>query len=337
MALSAKQAASVAAYIVKQKLKGNKRYPLVLMLEPLFRCNLECVGCGKIQHPEETLKRVLSPEQCFAAAEECGAPVVSVAGGEPLIHPQIRDIVYGLTDRKKFVYLCTNAILLEKKIDQFHPNDYLSFSVHLDGLREHHDHCVDRKGTFDKAVAAIKEAKRRGFRVTTNTTVFRGHKPEDLHAFFDEVMGLGVDGMVISPGYSYEKAPQQDIFLEREKTKEMFREALRPMREGKKKWTFNLSPFFLEFLEGKREYQCTPWGSPNFSILGWQRPCYLMSAGGYAKSFKELMEDTDWDRYGTGRHPKCANCMVSCGYEPTAVNDSLSSVPKMMKAFKSSL
>lgn len=336
MALSAKQAASVAAYILKQKLKRNERYPLVLMLEPLFRCNLECVGCGKIQHPEEVLKKTLSPEQCFAAAEECGAPVVSVAGGEPLIHPRIADIVYGLTARKKFVYLCTNAILLEKKLDQFKPDDRLSFSVHLDGLKDHHDKCVDRKGVYDKAVSAIREAKRRGFRVTTNTTVFQGHKPEDLHAFFDEVMGLGVDGMVISPGYSYEKAPKQDIFLEREKTRETFRAALKPMREGKKKWTFNLSPFFLDFLEGTREYQCTPWGSPNYNIFGWQRPCYLMSAGGYAKTFKELMETTDWDQYGTGRHPKCAQCMVSCGYEPTAVNDSLSSVSKMVQAFRKS-
>jgi len=337
MSLAAKQAAVVGKYILKQKLLRRKRYPLVLMLEPLFRCNLACAGCGKIQYPEEVLKKTLTPEQCFHAIEECGAPVVSIAGGEPLVHPRIKEIVDGMVARKKFVYLCTNAILLSRKMDLFTPSPYLSFSIHLDGIKEHHDACVQREGIYDKAIEAIKEAKRRGFRVTTNTTVFQGHKPEDLHKFFDDMMALGVDGLVMSPGYSYEKAPRQDIFLERDKTRELFREILRPWREGKKKWAFNLSPFFLDFLEGKREYQCTPWGSPNYNLFGWQRPCYLFSEKGYAKTFKELMETTEWEKYGTGRHPKCANCMVSCGYEPTAVNDSVSSLPKMLHSFRASV
>lgn len=337
MSLSPRQAALVGGYILKQKLLRKKRYPLVLMLEPLFRCNLECAGCGKIQYPEEILKKMLTPEECFKAVEECGVPVVSIAGGEPLIHPQIKEIVEGMVARKKFVYLCTNAILLGRKMDLFTPSPYLSFSVHLDGIKEHHDACVQRDGVYDKAVAAIREAKKRGFRVTTNTTVFQGHKPEDLHRFFDDMMELGVDGLVMSPGYSYEKAPKQDIFLGREKTRELFREILKPWREGKKNWSFNLSPFFLDFLEGKRDYECTPWGSPNYNIFGWQRPCYLFNEEGYAKTFQELMETTQWEKYGTGRHPKCANCMVSCGYEPTAVNDSVASVRKMFYSFRASL
>jgi hopanoid biosynthesis associated radical SAM protein HpnH len=334
MAIPVKQAVAVGAYIVKQKLKRNQRYPLVLMLEPLFKCNLACAGCGKIQHPEEILKQSLTPEQCFAAAEECGAPVVSIAGGEPLIHPQIRQIVEGLVARKKFVYLCTNALLLKRKMDLFKPSDYLTFSIHLDGTKPHHDACVQREGVYDTAVEAVREAKRRGFRVTTNTTIFEGHPAEHLHEFFDQMTELEVDGMMISPGYSYEKAPVQDKFLKREQTKELFKEVLAPLREGKRKWQFNHSPFYLEFLEGKRDYQCTPWGNPNYNIFGWQRPCYLFSEKGYARTFKELMEETDWDDYGTGRHPKCENCMVHCGYEPTAVNDSMSSAKNMLHSLR---
>ncbi len=337
MAVPVKQAVAVGSYIFKQKLKGKARYPLVLMLEPLFKCNLACAGCGKIQYPEEILKKSLTPEQCFAAAEECGAPVVSVAGGEPLIHPQIREIVEGLTARGKFVYLCTNALLLGRKIDQFKPSDYLTFSIHLDGIKKHHDACVQREGVYETAVAAIREAKKRGFRVTTNTTIFQGHDPRDLHEFFDAMTELEIDGMMISPGYSYEKAPKQDGFLKREQTKKLFREILAPYREGGKKWVFNHSPFFLDFLEGRIDYQCTPWGNPNYNIFGWQRPCYLFSEKGYAKTFRELMETTDWDRYGTGRHPKCADCMVHCGYEATAVNDSMSSMKNLLRSARSAL
>jgi hopanoid biosynthesis associated radical SAM protein HpnH len=323
MAVSLKQALVVGSYIVAKRLKGRKRFPLVLMLEPLFRCNLACQGCGKIQHPTEILKQNLSPEACFAAVEECGVPVVSIPGGEPLLHPQIDEIVRGLVARKKFIYLCTNAILLEKSLDKFEPSPYLTFSVHLDGLREEHDRCVDREGIFDKAIAAIKAAKAKGFRVTTNTTVFQGAKPEDVQQFFDFLQTLGIDGMMISPGYSYEWAPDQDHFLQREQTRALFRDILAPWRTGQKPWNFNHNPLFLDFLMGDRDYECTPWGSPSYSVLGWQKPCYLLNEG-YYQSFQELLDQTDWDNYGhTSGNPKCADCMVHCGYEPTAAIDAL--------------
>jgi len=323
MAVSLKQALVVGSYIVAQRLKGRKRFPLVLMLEPLFRCNLACQGCGKIQHPTEILKQNLSPEACFAAVEECGVPVVSIPGGEPLLHPQIDEIVRGLVARKKFIYLCTNAILLEKSLDKFEPSPYLTFSVHLDGLQEEHDRCVDREGIFDKAIAAIKAAKAKGFRVTTNTTVFQGAKPEDVQQFFDFLQTLGIDGMMISPGYSYEWAPDQDHFLQREQTRALFRDILAPWRTGQKPWNFNHNPLFLDFLMGDRDYECTPWGSPSYSVLGWQKPCYLLNEG-YYQSFQELLDQTDWDNYGhTSGNPKCADCMVHCGYEPTAAIDAL--------------
>jgi len=322
MSIPLRQALMVGAYVLKQRLQGRKRFPLVLMLEPLFRCNLACAGCGKIQHPTSILRQNLSPEDCFRAAAECGAPVVSIAGGEPLLHPQIEVIAAGLVARKTFVYLCTNALLLEKHMGRFTPSPYFTFSVHLDGLRERHDELVCRDGTFDIAIRAIQAAKTAGFRVTTNTTVFEGENAEELRAFFDYASTLGIDGLMVSPGYSYEKAPDQEHFLKRERTKELFRKVF-----AGKNWDFNHSPFFLDFLQGRREYQCTPWGNPNYSVLGWQKPCYLM-ADGYATTFKELMEETDWDKYGTGRDPRCADCMVHCGYEATAVMDAISSPAK---------
>ncbi|MCZ6876298.1 MAG: adenosyl-hopene transferase HpnH [bacterium] len=326
MSIPLRQALTVGAYVLKQRIKGRQQYPLVLMLEPLFRCNLACAGCGKIQHPVPILRKNLSPEDCFRAAEDCGAPVVSIAGGEPLLHPQIDQITAGLIARKKFVYLCTNALLLEKAIPKFSPSPYFSFSVHLDGLRERHDDLVCRDGTFDTAIQAIKSAHAAGFRVTTNTTVFEGESPQDLRRFFDFVSTLGIDGMMVSPGYSYEKAPDQENFLKRQQTKDLFREIL----QGKK-WDFNHSPFFLDFLQGKREYQCTPWGNPNYSVLGWQKPCYLM-ADGYADTFQELMDETPWDKYGTGRDPRCADCMVHCGYEASAVMDTVSNPVKALQS-----
>jgi len=335
MAIPMKQALAVGKYVVTQKLKRNKRYPLVMMLEPLFRCNLNCMGCGKIQYSEEILNKYLSPEQCFAAAEECGAPVISIAGGEPLIHPRIKEIVDGLIARKKFIYFCTNALLLKRKLDLFTPSPHLVFSIHLDGVKEHHDKCVDREGVFDIAMDAIREAKRRGFRVMTNSTVFEGVSPEDMHRFFDQMTEAGVDGMMISPGYSYEKAPNQDKFLMRNRTKELFRKILEPA--DKRKWAFNHSPFYLDFLKGERDYACTPWGTPNYNVFGWQRPCYLFEEQGHAKTFKEYMETTDWDKYGAGRHVKCENCMMHCGYEPSAVNDSMASPRNMLRSLTSAL
>ncbi len=270
------QAYTVASYVLKQKLQGRMRYPLVLMLEPLFRCNLECAGCGKIQYPEHILKKRLSPEQCFKAVDECGAPMVSIPGGEPLIHPEIQQIVEGLIARKKYIYLCTNAILLKRKLDLFKPSKFLTFSVHMDGLKEDHDHAVCREGVFDVAIEAIREALKRGFRVTTNTTLFEGADPERVRGFFDQMMELGVEGMMMSPGYSYSKAPDQQHFLPRNHTRNLF---TRILSNPKKEWQFNQSPLFLEFLMGRQDYECTPWGMPTYNIFGWQKPCYLLNEG----------------------------------------------------------
>jgi len=316
---------AVASYVIRQKLAGRKRYPLVLMLEPLFRCNLACAGCGKIQYPAQILKKNLTVEQCLAAVDECGTPVVSIPGGEPLMYPDIGRLVRELVARKKYVYLCTNAILLGEKLEAgvFAPSKYLTFSVHLDGLREEHDDAVCREGVYDTAVAGIKEALRRGFRVTTNTTLFDGASPIRMQMFFDEMMDLGVEGMMVSPGYSYAKAPDQEHFLRRQKTNELFRKML---ENPKPRWRFNQSPLFLQFLMGKREFECTPWGNPTYSLFGWQRPCYLLQEG-YAATFKELMETTKWERYGRASgNEKCQDCMVHCGHEPTAVNHAFGSL-----------
>jgi hopanoid biosynthesis associated radical SAM protein HpnH len=306
--------AKIGAYLLRQKLLGRKRYPLVLMLEPLFRCNLACVGCGKIDYPDAILNRRLSVEECLAAVDECGAPMVAIPGGEPLIHKDIGAIVAGIVARKKFVSLCTNALLLEKKLDLFQPSPYLFFSVHLDGLKPHHDKSVSQEGVFDRAVSAIKAAKARGFTVNVNATIFDGHAAKDIAAFLDFAKELGV-GVSISPGYAYERAPDQQHFLSRRKTKELFREVFAFGRG--KGWNLMHSGLFLDFLAGNQQFHCTPWGMPTRNIFGWQKPCYLLGEG-YAASFAELMETTDWDAYGTGRYEKCANCMAHCGYEPTA-------------------
>ncbi|MBL8763714.1 MAG: adenosyl-hopene transferase HpnH [Phycisphaerae bacterium] len=311
---------TVATYVIGQKLKGNRHYPLVLMLEPLFRCNLACAGCGKIQYPAHILKRQLTPEQCWAAAEECGAPMVSIPGGEPLLHPQIRSIVEGLIARKKYIYLCTNALLLKQKLEEglFTPSKYLTFSVHMDGQEEHHDFAVCREGTFQTALEGIRLAVKMGFRVTTNTTLFDGADPNSVRAFFDEMMALGVEGMMVSPGYAYPKAPDQRSFMqERKKTTDFFRTLL---SNRKRNWRFNQSPLFLEFLMGRREFECTPWGMPTYNIFGWQKPCYLLQDG-YADTFRELIESTAWSRYGRASgNTACQQCMVHCGYE-TSAND----------------
>jgi hopanoid biosynthesis associated radical SAM protein HpnH len=322
MGVPVSQMWTVATYVLKQKINGRKRYPLVLMLEPLFRCNLACAGCGKIQYPAHVLKQNLSPDECFRAADECGAPMVSIPGGEPLMHPQIAEIVDGLVARKKYIYLCTNALLLKEKIDLFRPSKYLTFSVHMDGQREHHDFSVCREGGYDLALDGMKEALLRGFRVTTNTTLFDGADPNSVRAFFDEMMDLGVEGMMLSPGYSYDKAPDQKHFLGRARTRRLFRAIL---ANRKTRWVFNQSPLFLEFLMGKRDYPCTAWGMPTFNLFGWQKPCYLLQDG-YADTFDELMRETEWHMYGfESGNPKCANCMVHSGYEASAVNDTFGS------------
>jgi hopanoid biosynthesis associated radical SAM protein HpnH len=313
------QVARVGAYVAKQHLMGVKRYPLVLMLEPLFRCNLACAGCGKIDYPDAILNQRLSVDECLEAVDECGAPVVSIAGGEPLLHREIDQVVRGIIARKKFVYLCTNALLLEKKLDLFEPNRYFTWSVHLDGDLEDHDKSVCQDGVYERAVEAIRKAKARGFRVNINCTLFDGAVPERYARFFDDVMALGVDGMTVSPGYAYERAPDQAHFLNRLKTKQLFRDIFRLQKSDKKRWQFSQSSLFLDFLAGNQSFHCTPWGNPTRNYFGWQRPCYLLGEG-YAKSFTELMTTTDWDAYGTGNYEKCADCMVHSGYEASAVN-----------------
>ena len=314
---------TVASYVLGKKFRGIKRYPLVLMLEPLFRCNLACAGCGKIQYPAEILRRQLTPEQCFRAVDECGAPMVSIPGGEPLLHPQIGEIVAGLVARKKYVYLCTNAILLEKHIDQFQPSKFLSFSIHLDGPKEEHDFAVCREGVYDVAISAIKTAVAKGFRVTTNTTVYNNADPESMREMFDNMMGLGVEGMMISPGYQYEKAPSQELFLQRSQTTKLFK---RIMGNAKRGWRFNLSPLFVEFLKGHWDLECTPWGMPAYNLFG------------YCETFQELLDTTDWSQYGRASgNPKCADCMVHCGYEATAVADTFNSLKGFSQVVKLTL
>ena len=324
MSVPLSQMWAVASYVLKQRLRGTTRYPLVLMLEPLFRCNLACAGCGKIQYPAQILKKHLSVEQCMAAVDECGAPMVSIPGGEPLMYPEIGRLVTELVERKKYVYLCTNALLLTAKLEDgvFEPSKYLSFSIHMDGLRDEHDEAVCREGVYDEAVPAIREALRRGFRVTTNTTLFDGANPLRVREFFDAMMDLGVEGMMVSPGYSYAKAPDQEHFLRRRRAHELFTQIL---SGPKRRWKFNQSPLFLQFLMGKRDFECTPWGNPTYNMFGWQRPCYLLQEG-YAATFQELMETTQWEHYGRkSGNEKCRDCMVHCGYEPTAVNHTFAS------------
>jgi hopanoid biosynthesis associated radical SAM protein HpnH len=323
------QQVRVGAYIMRQHLSGNKRYPLALMLEPLFRCNLACNGCGKIDYPDPILNQRLSVEECLEAVDECGAPVVSIAGGEPLLHKEMPEIVKGIMKRKKFVYLCTNALLMEKKMDDYQPSPYFVWSVHLDGDKEMHDHSVSQEGVYDKAVAAIKEAKRRGFRVNINCTLFNDAIPERVAKFFDTLKPIGVDGITVSPGYAYERAPDQQHFLNRDKTKNLFREILK-RGEGGKRWSFSQSSLFLDFLAGNQTYKCTPWGNPARTVFGWQKPCYLVGEG-YVKTFKELMETTEWDNYGVGNYEKCADCMVHCGFEATAVMDTISHPLKALR------
>jgi hopanoid biosynthesis associated radical SAM protein HpnH len=330
MPVPLRQSVKVGKYIMGQRVRGVDKYALVLELEPLFQCNLACAGCGKIQHPDHILRRRMSVDDAVAAAEECGAPVVSIAGGEPLVHPEIETIAGELMRRKKFVYLCTNALLMEKKMDLFSPSPYFAWAVHMDGLQDRHDKSVCRDGVFDKAVDAIREAKRRGFRVTTNTTFFSDDTAQTVREVLDFLNDeLQVDQMMISPAYAYEKAPDQEHFPGVEQTRRLFRQAFAEGR--RRRWRLNHSPLYLDFLEGRTDFPCTAWGIPSYSIFGWQRPCYLMSDG-YAASYRELLEDTDWDKYGRGRDPRCDNCMAHCGYEPTAVNETVRAPHKALLA-----
>jgi hopanoid biosynthesis associated radical SAM protein HpnH len=320
MGIPVGQALTVGGYILGQHLRGRERYPLVLMLEPLFRCNLACAGCGKIDYPDKILDQRLSVADCMQAIDECGAPVVVLAGGEPLLHRELPEIVTGALARKKYVTVCTNALLLEKRLDQYKPHRRFNWSVHLDGDKEMHDKSVCRSGVYDKAAAALQAAKAKGFRVNINCTLFSDAVPERVARFFDRVVELGVDGITVSPGYAYERAPDQQHFLNRTRTKQLFRDIFRA--QGKNKWPIFQSGLFLDFLAGNQNYRCTPWGNPTRTVFGWQRPCYLLGEG-YAKTFKELMDDTDWDKYGTGNYEKCADCMVHSGFEASAVTDAV--------------
>jgi len=321
MAIPFLQKALVGAYVLRKHLSGTRRYPLALMLEPLYRCNLACSGCGKIDYPDEILDQRLSLEECLGAVDECGAPVVSIAGGEPLLHKDMPAIVDGIVARRKFVYLCTNALLMDKKLDQYRPGPFFVWSVHLDGDESMHDRSVCQTGVYRRAVAAIRRAKDAGFRVNINCTLFNDAVPDQVAAFFDSVKAMGVDGITISPGYAYERAPEQQHFLTRQATRQLFRDIL-ARGDGGRRWAFSQSSLFMDFLAGNQTYRCTPWGNPARTVFGWQRPCYLLGEG-YARTFRELMEDTDWDAYGTGRYEKCADCMVHSGYEASAVADTL--------------
>jgi hopanoid biosynthesis associated radical SAM protein HpnH len=330
MPVPLRQSARMASYLLRQKLQRRDKFPLLVELEPLFQCNLACAGCGKIQHPEHVLRRRMPVEQAVGAIEECGAPMVSIAGGEPLIHPEIDEIVRQLVARKRFVYLCTNALLMERKLGQFEPSPYFAWAVHLDGLRERHDESVCRDGVFDKAVSAIRAAKAQGFRVTTNTTFFTHDSAETVRRVLDFLNDeLEVDQMMISPAYAYEKAPDREHFLGVRQTRELFREAFADGR--RRRWRLNHSPLFLDFLEGKVDFECTAWGIPSYSLFGWQRPCYLMSDG-YAQTYQELLDTTDWESYGRGRDARCENCMAHCGYEPTAVLATTRSLRQSLRA-----
>jgi hopanoid biosynthesis associated radical SAM protein HpnH len=321
MAIPFLQKTLVGAYVLRKHLAGERRYPLALMLEPLFRCNLACAGCGKIDYPGEILDQRLSVDECLGAVDECGAPVVSIAGGEPLLHKDMPAIVAGIVARRKFVYLCTNALLLERKLDQYRPGPFFTWSVHLDGDEDMHDRSVCQPGVYRRAVAAIGRAKAAGFRVNVNCTLFNDARPERVARFFDSLQEMEVDGITVSPGYAYERAPEQQHFLTRSRTKQLFRDVL-ARGEGGRRWAFSQSSLFLDFLAGNQTYRCTPWGNPTRTVFGWQRPCYLLGEG-YARSFRALMDETDWDAYGTGRYEKCADCMVHSGYEASAVADTL--------------
>jgi hopanoid biosynthesis associated radical SAM protein HpnH len=332
MPVPARQSLRIGTYIMRQRLARRKRFPLLVELEPLYQCNLECAGCGKIQQPDELLRRRMSVEDALGAIEESGAPMVSIAGGEPLIHPDIHVIAGELIKRRKYVFLCTNALLMERKMDLFKPSTYFAWAVHIDGLRERHDESVCRDGVFDKAVAAIAEAKRRGFRVTTNTTFFSHDSPDTIRRVLDFLNDeLEVDAMMISPAYAYEKAPDQEHFLGVEQTRRLFREAFADGR--RRRWRLNHSPLFLDFLEGKADFDCTAWAIPSYSLLGWQRPCYLMNDG-YVKTYRELVEETDWDKYGRGKDERCDNCMAHCGYEPSAVFATSRSLRQSLRALR---
>jgi len=321
-------------YIAKKKITRQKKFPLVLMLEPLHACNLTCTGCGRIREYETTIKQKLSIEECLESVDECGAPIVSLCGGEPMIYPEIGKLVQEILKRRKHIYLCTNGMFIKKKLHEFKPTSRFFFNVHLDGMRETHDRCVEREGVFDSAVEGIKAAKKAGFLVCTNTTVFKDTDINELDALYAFLTKLGVDGFMLSPAYGYAAVKETnpngaaEIFLTRENIRAKFKEAEKLLA----KYRMASSPIYLEFLSGKRELTCTAWGNPTRNIKGWKGPCYLITDE-HHETFKGLMDDTQWENYGAGKDPRCEHCMVHCGFEPSAalgVNGKLGDSLKML-------
>jgi len=310
----------LAWYLLQQKLKGRKHFPLTMILEPLEACNLTCTGCGRIREYEPIIDHQLTVEECLSAVRECDAPVVSIAGGEPLIHPQIAEIVAGIIRQKRYVYLCTNALLYKKALKTITPSPYLAFVVHLDGLQKTHDIAVEREGVYDVAINAIREFRAAGYRVCTNTTLFSGNEPEEYHRLFAMLNDMGVEGMMVAPGFRYKEVAHNDIFMQREEARNFFRRIFEGCREGIR---FYNNPLYLDFLTGKREYECTQWSTPTYTPAGWRKPCYLI-ADGHTPTFVELMETTDWKAYGFGRDPRCSTCMMHCGYEGSAIQEAMS-------------
>ena len=302
-------------YIVKNRVMGRKRFPLVTMLEPLEKCNLACEGCGRIREYERVLDRTLSVEHCLAAVEESGAPIVSIAGGEPSLHPQIDDIVKGIIEKKRFVFMCTNALLMERMMKKIPPSKYFCFVVHMDGMEEAHDKSVYRKGVFQIAIRGIRKALDEGYRVTTNTTVFNGVDEEDIVTMFKMLTEMGIEGCMVSPGYQFDTVPNQNLFISRQNARKVFRNILDPARNIR----FYNNPLYLDFLRGDREYDCTAWSNPTYTVLGWREPCYLLGDR-HTQDINDLFSEEMWsERYGVGNDSRCDNCLMHCGFESASI------------------
>jgi hopanoid biosynthesis associated radical SAM protein HpnH len=325
---------TMVGYIAKKRLTRTPRFPLVLMLEPLHACNLTCTGCGRIREYEDTIKQKLSVEECLASVEEAAAPIVSICGGEPFIYPEIGKLTREIIKKRRHVIICTNGMFIQKKLHEFKPTSRLTFNIHLDGLRETHDKAVEREGVFDAAIEGINVAKKAGFLVCTNTTVYKETDINEIDALYTYLTKLGVDGFLLSPAYGYSAVQKTnpkgaaEIFLTRDDIREKFKEAKRLFKKHK----MNNSPIYLEFLSGERELSCTAWGNPTRNVKGWKGPCYLITDE-HHDSFDGLINNTDWSKYGRGNDPRCEHCMVHSGFEASAalgVNGRLGDSLKML-------
>jgi hopanoid biosynthesis associated radical SAM protein HpnH len=322
----------LAGYILKNRLRGRKRFPLVTMLEPLEMCNLACIGCGRIHEYKPVIDRMMPVDEALAAVKQSGAPIISIAGGEPTIHPKIDEIINRLVAQKYFVYCCTNGLLLDRMVKKISPSKYLCWVIHMDGMEAKHDESVARKGVFSKAVQGMEMLLERGYRVCTNTTVFRTSDVADLQEMFRFVAELGVEGSMISPGYDFKDAPDQDLFLTRRESRAVFQHLLDPAT-AKGMRLYN-NPLYLNFLKGDREYQCTAWSNPTYTVLGWRKPCYPL-ADEHVRDVNELYEESLWDHYGVGKDPRCANCMMHCGFESATIFQAVSTPKDWVTLIKS--